>query len=138
MIKEGKSLITDVDQQLAELQRWRQERERDKKKEDERQKLIEAQQKKELEEMKAKELKLFEEDEEKAEQMHMEMMRRNHIDIGTIEHIKIKKENNARDILNQQLHSSITSKLQSKEQKLSQLKQNVTTTQFAPDSEYSY
>lgn len=50
--------------------------------------------------MKAKELKLFEEDEEKAEQMHMEMMRRNHIDIGTIEHIKIKKENNARDILN--------------------------------------
>lgn len=34
------------------------------------------------------------------EQQVMQLMRRNQADIGEIEHIKMKKENNSRDILN--------------------------------------
>ncbi len=52
-------------------------------------------------------------------------MRKNELDLTEIENLKLKKNNNAKEILNQQLHSKITSKLQSKSDQISEIENRI-------------
>lgn len=100
LLNEQKSLLSDVDQQLEEIKKWR---ERQKEKEKQRQLEIEREdQKNALEAVRALQLKTLLEGQEQDEQeeQHRLMMRKNELDLTEIENLKIKKNNNAKEILN--------------------------------------
>ncbi|TNV81659.1 hypothetical protein FGO68_gene4367 [Halteria grandinella] len=111
------ALIKDVDNELDSLKKWREEREAKKRQE----KIQQIEFENEIIRVK-REAAMGEDLEEiEVEQKYMDMMRRAQEDIVSIECLKIKKDNNAKDILNQQVHSKITAQLQQKEQLMSEV-----------------
>ena len=64
-------------------------------------------------------------------------MRKNELDLTEIENFKLKKENNAKEILNQQMHSKITSKLLSTSEQISQIESKLKDMSL-PSEDYDY
>jgi hypothetical protein len=65
------------------------------------------------------------------------MMRKNELDLTEIENFKLKKENNVKEILNQQMHSKITSKLLSTSEQISQIECKLKDMSL-PTEDYDY
>jgi hypothetical protein len=71
-------------------------------------------------------------EEQEREQQLLSIRRRGELEIGNYEHMRIRKENNAKDILNQVMHTKITGKLRSKESEIEKIEQKLKEMSFSP------
>lgn len=102
LIKEQKSMISEADRELEELQRWRASREKQQREQLERQRKADLEIQKIIHNRQSEALADVLKQEQ---QTMMELVRRGNVGLSEIENLKLRKESNTNQKINESMHS---------------------------------